>query len=288
MGPPVASLDAYSYRASGNVIFGCVSRAFSAVQMLNYRTGIDPRRRLCSPPPPSMQFNMEYSGAPSPNKTPRRKNRSSGYSPPFFPVALPSAPVPNLDILLAGAGRLSQYWIPQQENEQLCLDNFPDMASVALLGCDWARVAKCLCSSMAGPSLIQCKVVGCVRLLHHMCQMEWESEDPRREAHGSRSLRAYHHPALAGLSPAPTLPMNVELDNFNDCDTEWLLETNKSVRQVYRQTVTPTPDGNYVLPLTTVCSDLVFDLALSMTMATGALVNNKMQTERINEFIEKG
>ena len=134
MGPLAVSVDAYFYCASGNVIIGCVSRAVSAVQTLNYRTGIDPRRRLCSLPPPSMHFKMEYSGAPSPNKTPRKKNRSSGYSLPFFPVALPPAPVPNLDGLIAGAGRLSQYRIPQQENEQLCLDNFPDMASVALPG----------------------------------------------------------------------------------------------------------------------------------------------------------
>ena len=81
--------------------------------------------------------------------------------------------------------------------------------------------------------------------------------------------------------------MNAELDNFNDCGTKWLLETNKSVRQVYWQTVTPTPDGNYVLPSTTVCGDLVFDLALLMTMATRALADNKMQTKRINDFIEK-
>ncbi len=109
------------------------------------------------------------------------------------------------------------------------------MATVALLGCDWARVGKCMCSGMAG-ALIQCKMVGCVRLLHHMCQTEWESEDPRREAHGSRSLCTYHHPALAGSPPAPTLPMNVELDNFNDCETEWLLETNKvSDRCIGRQ-----------------------------------------------------
>jgi hypothetical protein len=74
-------------------------------------------------------------------------------------------------------------------------------------------------------------------------------------------------PLLARLLLLPFL--NVELDNFNDCQTEWLLETNKSVRQVYRQTTTPTPDGNYVLPSTTVCGDLVFDLALLMTMATG-------------------
>ena len=66
-----------------------------------------------------MHFNMEYyCGAPSPNRTPRKKNRSSEYSLPFFPVALPPAPVPNLDGLIAGAGRLSQYRIPQQENEQ--------------------------------------------------------------------------------------------------------------------------------------------------------------------------
>ncbi len=148
MGPPVVSVDAYFYCAFGNVIFGCVSQAISAMQKLNYRTRMYPCHRHRSPPPPSMQFNMEYSGIPSPNKTPRKKNRSSGYSLPFFPVALPPAPVLNLDGLIAGAGRLSQYRIPQQGNEQLCLDNFPDMTSVALLGCDWARVDKCLCSGI--------------------------------------------------------------------------------------------------------------------------------------------
>ncbi len=126
-----------------------------------------------------------------------------------------------------------------------------------------------------------------------MCQTEWESANPRREAHGSRSLCAYHHPDLAGIPPATTLPplgrvkMNAELDQFKDCETKWPLETNKSVEQVYWQTLTPTPDGIYVLPLTTVCGDLIFMLAVLMTMATGALVDNKMQTERINAFIEK-
>ncbi len=81
--------------------------------------------------------------------------------------------------------------------------------------------------------------------------------------------------------------MNAELDQFNDCETEWLLETNTSVRQVYPRTVTPTPDGNYVLPLTTVCGILVFDLALLMTMATGALADNKMQTKSINSLLKR-
>ena len=84
---------------------------------------------------------MEYSVASSPNKIPRKKNRSSGYSLPFFPIIHHPALVPNLDGLIADAGRLSQsYRIPQQGNELMCLDNFPNMASVALLGCDWARV----------------------------------------------------------------------------------------------------------------------------------------------------
>ena len=81
-----------------------------------------------------MHFNMEYSGASSPNKTPRKKNRSSGYGLPFFPVALPPALVPNLDGQISGVGRLSQYRIPQQGNEQLCLDNFSDMVRLLYLG----------------------------------------------------------------------------------------------------------------------------------------------------------
>jgi hypothetical protein len=182
---------------------------------------------------------------------------------------------------------LTQYRIPQpqQGHDEMPLDNAP-------LGCDWARIGKCLCSSMmAGPSLVQCRADGgCCRFLHHMCQTEWESEDSMREAHGNRNLCAFHHPALAGLHTTLGVEVNAAEpeENVNDCETEWLCDTNKSVRQVYQQTVTPTTDGNHTLPSTTVVGDLVFDLALLMTMGTGALDDNQMQTERINEFIEKG
>ena len=150
-------------------------------------------------------FNMASHGPPSPNKTPRKKNRASGYSPPFYPVMVPRASIPTLlgevllpppDIAGARGGRLTQYRIPQpqQGHDEMPLDNDP-------LGCDWARIGKCLCSSMmAGPSLVQCRADGgCFRFLHHMCQTEWESEDSMREAYGNRNLCAFHHPALAGL-----------------------------------------------------------------------------------------
>jgi hypothetical protein len=104
-----------------------------------------------------------------------------------------------------------------------------------------------------------------------MCQAEWESANVMREAHGSKKLCAYHHRALPNL-PANAMAMvtakataslpPLGRDNINDCETEWLLDTNKSVRQVYRQAITPTPDGNYALPSTTVCGDFVFDLAI--------------------------
>jgi hypothetical protein len=39
---------------------------------------------------------------------------------------------------------------------------------------------------------------GCIRLLHHMCQCIWESDDEDvRQAHGTRKFCADHHPALA-------------------------------------------------------------------------------------------
>ena len=103
----------------------------------------------------AITFNMASHGPPSPNKTPRKKNRASGYNPPFYPVMVPRAFIPTLldEVLLpppniAGARfRLTQYRIPQEQGrDAMPLDNAP-------LGCDWARIGKCLCSSMmAGPS----------------------------------------------------------------------------------------------------------------------------------------
>jgi hypothetical protein len=162
-----------------------------------------------------------------------------------------------------------------QWDEQLCLDNFPTAAihnaNVVAPECDWARVEKCLVCGMARPTLIPCQMDGCVCHLHHMSQTEWESVDVMREAHGSKKLCAYHHPALPNL-PAMAMAMVTATatallpclgrDDINNCETEWLLDTNKSVRQVYWQTMTPTPDGNYALPSTTVCGDFVFDLAI--------------------------
>ena len=199
-----------------------------------------------------------------------------------IPTLLDEVLLPPPDIAGARGGRLT---IPHQGRDEMPLDNAP-------LVCDWERIGKCLCSSMmAGPSLVQCRADGgCCRFLHHMCQTEWESEDSMREAHGNRNLCAFHHPALAGLHTTLGVEVNAaeSKEDINDCETEWLCDTNKSVRQVYQQTVTPTTDGNHTLPSTTVVGDLVFDLALLMTMGTGALDDNQMQTERINEFIEKG
>jgi hypothetical protein len=79
--------------------------------------------------------------------------------------------------------------------------------------------------------------------------------------------------------------MNKEHNNTNDCETKWLLDMNKSVCQVYRLTLTPTPDGNYILPSTTVCGDLVFYLALLMTMATGTCTDTQTQLERMNDLL---
>ena len=67
--------------------------------------------------------------------------------------------------------------------------------------CDWARVD--LCQKPQGSvSLIKCNEAGCNRLLHHMCQCMWESDDEDvRQAHGSRKFCAHHHPAGAKKGP---------------------------------------------------------------------------------------
>jgi hypothetical protein len=63
---------------------------------------------------------------------------------------------------------------------------------------------------------------------------------------------------------------------------------NKSVRQVYQQTITPMADGSFLLPSTTVHGNFVFDLALLLSMANGALMDDQLQTQRIDEFSRKG
>jgi hypothetical protein len=78
-----------------------------------------------------------------------------------------------------------------------------------------------------------------------MCQAEWESKDVRREAHGNKKLCK------------------------DEAEIEWLLDTNKSVWQVYQQKNTPMADGSFLLPSTTVHGNFVFDLALLLSMATG-------------------
>jgi hypothetical protein len=111
-----------------------------------------------------------------------------------------------------------------------------------------------------------------------MCQAEWESKDVRREAHGSRKLCIYHHPALADmsvqLSPCSLNPSNQEF-NEDEAEIKWLLDLNRSVRQVYQQTITPMADGSFSLPSTTVHKDFVFDLALLLSMATGVLTDDQ-------------
>jgi hypothetical protein len=124
-----------------------------------------------------------------------------------------------------------------------------------------------------------------------MCQAEWESKDVQREAHGNRKLCAYHHPALTDMpDQLPPLGQNPSNQEFNkdEAEVKWLLDTNKSVRQVYQQTIMPMTDSSFLLPSTTVHGNFVFDLALLLSMATGTLTNDQLQTQRIDEFSQKG
>jgi hypothetical protein len=153
------------------------------------------------------------SNTPSPNKTPRKKTRSSSYGPLRpFPLDIPAlqqnygGPTFPCSQVAGRPPILLQQWMPPQWDEQLCVDNFPSVAihtaNMVSSECDWARVGKCLVCNMAGPSLIKCQMDGCVRHLHHMRQTGWESANAWREAHFNRKLCAYHHPALTG-QPAP-------------------------------------------------------------------------------------
>ena len=86
--------------------------------------------------------------------------------------------------------------------------------------CDWARLD--LCQKPPGPaSLIKCMEDGCNRLLHHMCQCMWESDDEDgRQAHGTRKFCAHHHPAIAkGQYHAETGPPSL-LQGFSQSTME--------------------------------------------------------------------
>jgi hypothetical protein len=185
--------------------------------------------------------------------------------------------------------------MPPQWDEQLCLDNFAtaaiDTANEATPECDWAQIDECLVCGTGGPILVLCAVEGCVCCLHHMCQAEWDSKDVRREAHGSRKMCVYHHPALADmpvqLPPRALNPSNQEFSK-DEAEIKWLLDMNKSIWQVYQQTITPMADGSFSLPLITAHKDFVFDLALLLSMATGALTDDQLQTKHIDELSQKG
>jgi hypothetical protein len=109
----------------------------------------------------------------------------------------------------------------------------------------------------------------------------------RREAHDSRIMCTHHHPALADVLVQLALcnlnPSNQEF-NKDDAEIKWLLNTNKSVRQVYQQSIVPMANGSFSLPSTTVYKDFVFDLSLLLSMATGTLTDDQLQTKRMNEF----
>ncbi len=61
--------------------------------------------------------------------------------------------------------------------------------------CNWAHLDLCLVCFGGGPSLITCQTKECDRLLHHMCQAEWESTKEGCKVHGNRNLCAHHNPA---------------------------------------------------------------------------------------------
>jgi hypothetical protein len=169
-----------------------------------------------------------------------------------------------------------------------------------------------------GISLVTCQIEGCARQLHHMSQTMWESGDKRREAHGSKQLCGFHHPVLNHFYPphaaqicqpaVPPIGQEPSINEFdsnsanlhgqgeplvddpdsNDGNVEWLLDTNRSVWQVYQQAITPNADGTYSLPSTTLIGDLVFDLAFLTTMGMGALTDAQLQKQRIDKFVRKG
>ncbi len=99
--------------------------------------------------------------------------------------------------------------------------HYNKVAEIMSSVCDWARLGLCL--KPQGPaSLIKCMEDGCNRVLHHMCQCTWESEDEEvRQAHGTRKYCAHHHPAVdKGQYHAETGPPSNLLHGFSQSTIE--------------------------------------------------------------------
>jgi hypothetical protein len=114
-------------------------------------------------------------------------------------------------------------WFCCFHQDHFLLDrHYNTVAEIMSSVCDWARLD--LCQKPQGPAfLIKCMEDGCNRVLHHMCQCMWESDDEDvRQAHGTRKFCAYHHPALAkGQYHAETgPPSNLPLQGLSQSTME--------------------------------------------------------------------
>ncbi len=70
-----------------------------------------------------------------------------------------------------------------------------------LAKCDWLSVGACVFNSaFNGPSLVLCQVSGCILLIHHACQAEWENGGPGRETGGGNKFCIGHHPVAKFLA----------------------------------------------------------------------------------------
>ena len=113
-------------------------------------------------------------------------------------------------------------WFCCFHQDHLLDRHYNNVAEIMSSVCDWARLD--LYQKPPGPaSLIKCMEDGCNRVLHHMCQCMWESDDEDvRQAHGTRKFCAYHHPAMAkGQYHAETGPRsNLPLQGLSQSTME--------------------------------------------------------------------
>jgi hypothetical protein len=111
---------------------------------------------------------------------------------------------------------------PSTNHQDHLLDrHYNNVAEIMSSVCDWAHLDLCL--KPQGPvSLIKCMEDGCNRVLHHMCQCTWESDDEDvRQSHGSRMYCAHHHPTVAkGQYHAETGPPSNLLQGFSQSTME--------------------------------------------------------------------
>jgi hypothetical protein len=172
-------------------------------------------------------------------------------------------------------------------------------------GCSWnSSSTGCQCHG-GNVQLFACRQAGCENMTHHMCQSKWENEvgDDSREAGLGQNYCPDHHPFYVPALGLGGNHLTGGHNNSNDRNNNdnngrldydedeyieernWLKSLPESAENFYNDVTSA--EGPNRLPTTISRGSTVFNLAVLLAMAEGALDNNETQQTRIDEFVTK-